>query len=297
MGGGYWDPTAYNSYASTVASKPQAAIFKSRSLNNALDPTQFKVRESKDSADHPESTPIMILADETGSMGYLAEQIIKKDLGVIMAEIYDRKPVPDPHLLAGGVGDAYSDSAPIQVTQFEADIRITDQIADIFIEGNGGGNGGESYIAAWYFAAYKTDTDSFTKRGRKGYIFTIGDEAPHLTLTKDQIKRFFGDNVERDYKASDLLDVVRQSWNVFHLIVKPEGRFTHQPDSWKNLLGENAIVVEDDTKIGEVIVSTIQVIEGASVDDVVSSWSGSTALVVRDAIKDLAKADGDLVAL
>lgn len=299
MGGGFWSPASYTSYSSTVKATPRSALFKSKSLDDYLDPSTFDVRESRDSADHPKSTPIIIASDVTGSMGSLAEQLIKNDLGTIMKEIYDRKPVTDPHILMGAVGDTYWDSAPFQATQFEADMKVVDQIEKFFIEGGGGGNSGESYIAAWYFAAYKTATDSFAKRGKKGYVFTIGDEAPLLTITKDQIKTVFNDVVESDMTAEGLLDVVRQQWNVFHVIVKPHGRFTHEPQRWKDLLGQNVIVIDDISKLGEVIVSTIQIIEGEDLDAVANSWSGSTAVTVRNAVKDLAKfnADGDLISI
>lgn len=47
-------------------------------------------------------------------------------------------------------------------------------------------------------------------------------------------------------------------------------------------------MLSDYTKLSEVIVSAIQVVEGETVDNVSASWSGSTAIVVKNAIKDLA---------
>ena len=78
--------------------------------------------------------------------------------------------------MAMAIGDAECDRAPLQVTQFEADIRLADQLRELWIEGGGGGNRGESYHLPWAFAAMRTSTDCFERRGRKGYLFTIGDE-------------------------------------------------------------------------------------------------------------------------
>jgi hypothetical protein len=203
-----------------------------------------------------------------------------------MKEIYDREPVKDPHVCCMAVGDAISDRSPLQVTQFEADIKLADQMKNFFLEGNGGGNSGESYTLAWYFAAFKTRCDAITKRHRKGYLFTIGDEAPHAVLTRDQIKRFIGDDVEADMESRDLLGTLSANWEVFHLIVKPA--YPEAVTKWRALLGERAIDVSDHEKLAEIIVSTIQIIEGHHADDVVKSWSGDTSLVVADAVKSLA---------
>lgn len=300
MGYTGWDPGGYTSYAKTTAAKPRAAIFTSSGMDPDLDPKNFKVRESRDSTTNPSSTPIIVGVDVTGSMGSLAEQIVKRDLGVIMGEIYDRKPVSDPHILVAGIGDsAAGDRAPIQATQFESDIGITKQIEKVYIEGGGGGNNGEQYILAWYLAGYRTDCDAITKRGQKGFLFTVGDENPLPVLTKAEIEKYFGDTVQDSIKAEDLLDIVKQNWHVFHIIVKPHGRFTHQPDKWIELLGDGVIILQDNSALGEVIVSTMQVINGADKAAVANSWSGSTSLVVADAIKGLVKAGdgGDLVTL
>ncbi len=56
------DPFAY-SQAMTAAAPGQ------RSAHPDLDPTKFRVRESCDSADHPDSRAVAVLFDETGSMG------------------------------------------------------------------------------------------------------------------------------------------------------------------------------------------------------------------------------------
>jgi len=287
MGSSRWDPSDWATHTTKTASQSRAQIFTQRDLHEDLDPARIAVRESCDSPANPLSTPIILAVDETGSMGELAELIIKKDLGIIMQEVYDRKPVTDPHIMCMAVGDAYSDRSPLQVTQFEASIVLADQLKNFHLEGNGGGNGGESYTLAWYFAAFKAKCDAQIKRGRKGYLFTIGDEAPHDKLTKDQIKHFVGVDAESDMETKDLLSIVSQHWEVFHLIIKPA--YPRAVTTWRALLGERAIEVDDHTKLAEVVVSTIQVIEGADADQVASSWSGGTAVTVANAVRGLTK--------
>ena len=290
MGGIRWSDNDWDAYKTSTQTKTRSQIFTQTGLSDDLNPLNFKVRESRDSDANPKSTPIIVACDVTGSMGYLSEQIVKNGLGVIMKEIYDRKPVTDPHVMCAATGDVMSDHAPIQMTQFEAGVAaLTSQVEKIYLEGNGGGNGGESYNTVWYGAAFRTSCDSQAKRGKKGYLFTIGDEPPHRVLSKDAIKRFFGDDVERDLTSEELRDVVNQNWHVFHLLV---GNYSGSVSRWRDLLGERAIPVSDVSKLAEVIVSTIQVIEGHDVADVVGSWSGDTSVVVRNAVSGLRAAGG-----
>lgn len=289
MGDGRWDASQWTRYASDVAAKPREAIFRSSGIAPDLDPLHIELRESIDSVSNPNSTPVMVFVDVTGSMGHLAETIVKKGLGVIMREIYDRDPIPDPHVLCGAVGDAFADAAPLQVTQFEAEVhKLLPQVERIWIEGGGGGNGGESYAAAWWFAAHKTRCDASRKRGRKGYLFTIGDEKPHPQLTRDQIVSQLGGASEGDVRLLDLHKLVTRHWNVFHLIT-PTGTTDEQNAvrAWRDVLGERAIEVDDHEALAEVIVSTIQVVEGADPAAVAGSWAGQTSRIVHKAIARL----------
>ncbi len=160
MGHARWDASAWGSYIKTNAGKSRAELFNRREIAGNLNPAEISVRESRDSAHNPKATPIIVGVDVTGSMGSLAEMLVKRGLKPLFEEILDRKPVTDPHVMAMAVGDAWCDRAPLQVTQFEADIRVAEQIQDIWIEGGGGGNAFESYNLPWYFAAMKTATDA-----------------------------------------------------------------------------------------------------------------------------------------
>lgn len=246
-----------------------------------LDPAKFKKRECVASEANPNPTPIIIACDETGSMGRYAEQLIKHDIGVVMKKIYDRKPVPDPQIMAVALGDAYFDSSPIQATQFEASIAIAKQVENFYLEGGGGSNQGESYPLAWILAAYKTKCDSIRQRKGRGFLFTIGDECPLPKITKDQIRKFLVLEAQCDMDARILLDAVQKDWHVFHLIVKP---VCSQPvvDTWKEWLGQNAIVINDTTKLAEGIVALIQLVKSGDPDEVVGSWSGVSE--VRDIV-------------
>jgi hypothetical protein len=292
MGGGTFDPGAYRAYTSTTTGKSTAEVFTSRGMNAKLDPKGVKVRESRDSGDSPHATPIIVALDVTGSMGMLADVIARKGLGILFEAILARKPVTNPHLMFMAFGDATCDSAPLQVSQFEADNRIVEQLTEIYLEGNGGGNGHESYEFPWYFAAQHTVHDSLVKRGKRGYLFTVGDEPIGPGLKKAQLDRFLADGAERDFSTMECLEAAQRMYDCYHIVIK-EGNFARGNlggvlATWQPLLGQHVIQLDDHTKLSETIVSAIEVAEGRDADASAAGW-GTSASVVLDAVKNLPK--------
>lgn len=290
----------WTAYSSTTSTKSRAEIFTSRNINADMDPMGVRMREARDSDLNPESTPIIIAADVTGSMGYLAEHIVKNGLTTLFTEIYDRKPVTDPQIMAMAIGDATQwDTAPFQIGQFEADLTAAQWLEKIYIEGGGGGNGFESYDLPYYFAAFHTATDAFEKRNQKGYIFTLGDEQAPPATTIDSIKKVLdenGDGMEVDMPFKDVIERASKMYHCFHIMIGEGSYARSRPevvkDTWREVLGQNAVWLEDHTKLAETIVSIIQITNGADKDEVTKSWSGDTSMVVANAVKDL-KAPGD----
>jgi len=284
----------WTTYSSTTSTKTRSQIFTSSGLHADMDPRGVTMREARDSDLNPESTPIIIATDVTGSMGYLAEHIVKEGLATLFKEIYERKPVTDPQVMPMAVGDAVMfDKAPFQIGQFEADLVAAEWLEKIYIEGNGGGNGFESYDLPYYFGAFHTSTDAFEKRNKKGYIFTIGDEeAPPMTSV-DAVRKVMGDSaaIEVDMPFIEILERASKMYHCFHIMIAEGSHARWKPDrvktTWREALGERAVWLEDHEKLAETIVSIIQVVNGADKADVAKSWSGDTSLVVADAIKDL----------
>ena len=258
-------------------------LYKSREMQSWLNPYRVAYRESMDSMDNPASTAIIIGLDVTGSMGYLSEEIAKNALNRTMLEIYEKNPVTNPHIMFQAIGDSKSDRAPLQVTQFEADIRIAEQLLDVYFEGRGGGNGGESYLLSWYFASRHTKIDCYDKRKKKGFLFTIGDECCHADLTAEEIDRVFGEK-SKDCMAVDLYREASEKYEIFHIVMKA-GSYKHQRsgENWKELIGNRAIELdpEDLDILPELLVGLMQRVNGMSVDEVVGQWSGKASEVVK----------------
>lgn len=292
MGGGTFDPGAYRAYAETTVGKTTHEVYTSRSMHKDLDPKGVKVRESRDSVDNPNSTPLIVGVDVTGSMGMIADVIARKGLGTLFTGILDRKPISDPHVMFMAIGDANHDRAPLQVSQFEADKRIIEQLTNIYLEGGGGGNSFESYNLPWYFSAFHTVHDSMEKRGKRGYLFTVGDEEAPKALTRAQIKQFIGDDTEVELSPLETLQLAQRLYDVYHVVIE-EGNHARMArkqvvDSWTALLGQRVICLADHTKLAETIVSAIEVAEGRDAADSASGW-GSGSTIIHDAVKNLPK--------
>lgn len=313
MGYTRYDASDWGSYATSTSTMTHHD-YAARSLATQLDPTKFGFRECVASVANPNPTPIMVAVDVSGSMGILAESIRRGTGDIVFPELLKRAStlapgadarrttgsfVSDPSLMCLAVGDFQYDRAPIQATQFENDpVTLGKQIEALYLEGGGGGNAHESYLGPWYLAAMRTRCDAFSspKSPRKGFIFTLGDEEPQMVLRTTEVKRFFGDDIARDLSASELLGIVRRNWEVFHLMVEEGSHFrsygSQVTEKWRALLGQNALRLTDHTKAAEVIVSAIEAVAGRDADAIVKSWSGKTALVVRDAIGGLTKRGG-----
>ena len=190
-------------------------LFKNKKMLDKFNPKFIGMREARDNDEHPNSTPIAIGVDVTGSMGYLSEEIVKNSLNELMKKLYASNIIPDPQLMFAAIGDV-SDSAPLQVTQFESDIRIAEQLLELWLEGKGG-DIPEDYSLFWYFLAHHTDTDSMKKRGKKGFAFTIGDASNHNDLKASDIKAIFGDDVQCDMTAEQVADETLNTYELFHI--------------------------------------------------------------------------------
>lgn len=285
MGGGSWTApdtqASVRSYTKSVANTTSVnQVFRKSSLSEILNPKGVIMRESCDDAEKPESTPIIVGLDVTGSMGSIAMHIAKQGLDDIMTSIFEREPVTNPQVMFMGIGDALYDDAPLQVSQFEADFRIVEQLSNLYVERGGGGNDTESYDLPWYFAAHHTKIDSFEKRGQKGYIFTMGDETAPEVLRARDLNRIMGTNLQQDVDSVDSLRLASEKYHVFHLIIE-EGycartHFKRVKDSWQQLMHNRAIFVDNYYNVSQIIISVIQVSEGADPEQVANSWDDAS---------------------
>ena len=232
MGGGTVSHTSFRSYADTRGydydidtGRMRGQSYTARRLDKALDPKNFKVRECCNSEEHPNTIPVILALDVTGSMGEACSEVAAA-LGSITTGLYEK--FKDVEFCIMGIGDLAYDHAPIQMSQFESDIRIAESLDKVWMEKGGGGNNFESYTAAWYMGLHHTKLDCW-KQGRKGIIITMGDEPLNPYLPVQYLKGVLSScTAQADVETGELYKEASEKFDIFHIAVDS----VHDSYSW-----------------------------------------------------------------
>lgn len=264
--------------------KSENEIFTRRSIDPRFDPKFIAKREARDSEDHPNSTPIILGLDVTGSMGYLSNQIARTSLNETMLKLYSTNAIEDPSLLFAAYGDC-NDEGVLQVTQFESDIRIAEQLMELWLEN--GGNGKVTPTLLWHFAGTRTSLDADEKHGKKGFLITIGDDAEcrNDEYSDAAFKRIFPGETVKSAKA--MLEEAQKKFEVLHIALSNSG--TSIPDTFEKLVPGHVIAMDkqDVEFLPEVIISSMQIVNGVDKAQSINQWSELARPVVANALKNL----------
>lgn len=250
-----------------------------------MNPHGVRVRESCDSEAHPHSHAVAVLFDVTGSMQGVP-RILQARLPRLMGLLIRRGYLDHPQILIGAIGDATCDAAPLQVGQFESGNEIEGDLGRLYLEGGGGGHLTESYELALYFMARHTAIDCHAKRGRRGYLFVIGDEIPYPVVERKEVRAWIGDNLQRNIPVEEVVAELQQTYDVYHVLPRMTSNWNNRlvRRRWVELLGQNALRLEEPAGICELIASTVGVAERkVDLDDVIDDLqeAGSPAAVAR----------------
>lgn len=237
---------SFDAHAALTAGRTNQAgteIFRQTQCHPLMNPQGIKVRECRDSAEHPESLGIAFALDVTGSMGDIPELLARKELPSFM-RLLNACGIAHPQLMFLMIGDATSDGAALQVGQFESTAELMDQwLTWSYLEGGGGGTGEESYELAFYIAAQHTDMDNWVKRRNKGYLFLTGDELPYPAVSRHQIEALVGEKLDEDIPIEEVIAAAAETYHVFFLIPDLHRRRGCEP-RWRQLLGDHTICME-----------------------------------------------------
>lgn len=279
MGCGSFDRTSFATYSRSVGKsyddetgRVKGQEYTMRRLNEQLNPKNV-VRECCNSEEHPNTIPIILALDVTGSMGNACKETAEA-LGNIMETLY--KKFKDVQIMVMGIGDLAYDNAPIQISQFESDVRIAEWLDKIFMEHGGGGNSYESYTAAWYMGLRHTKLDAYDKQGRKGIIITMGDEPMNPYLPMYELSKVTGDNLQSNVETDDLYKMASEKFDIYHIAVDdPKDSYRWFKDRIKETFGQ---------LLGQkYMVSTIQKL-GATICECVEKSINSSNLLLGENI-------------
>jgi len=261
MGYGNYSHQAHVAMTSARAKAPPREVFKQSKCHELLNPLGVKMRESRDSEAHPNSVGVIFALDVSGSMGDIPKKLATQTLPPFMKAMMDAG-VPDPQVLFMGIGNASSDSAPLQIGQFESTEKLMDQwLTWLYLEGGGSG-GNESYELAMYFAARHTALDCYQKRGRRGYLFITGDEPPNPLVNRNQVKRLIGDDLDEDIPLAMIIEEAQRTYEPFYLIPDP-ARGNQVGRAWRDVLGDRVVVMEGPNDTSYVAAGLVSLLEGA----------------------------------
>ena len=243
MGHGNYSYAAHAALIADRSAQPGVEVFTQRGTHALMNPKGLKVRESRDNADHPNSLGILFALDVTGSMGDIPEALARRELPTFMKLLTDCH-VTDPQLLFMAIGDATSDSAPLQIGQFESTAELMDQwLTWSYLERGGGGTGEESYELAFYVVAQHIDMDCWVKRRKKGYLFMTGDELPYPAVSRHQIEALIGEKLDEDIPIEEAIAAAAETCHLFFLIPDAQRRRRCEP-RWRELLGDHVICMD-----------------------------------------------------
>lgn len=269
MGYGNYSHEAHEALLHGRKVLPSQQVFQQRRCHPLMDPKGVRLRESLDSADHPQSLGVVFALDVTGSMGDIPRLLATEQLPKFM-KVLDGCKVPDPQLLFLAVGDATSDRSPLQVGQFESTAELMDQwLTWCHLEGGGGGSGEESYELALYFLALHTRMDCWTKRQKRGYLFMTGDEKPYPILSRHVVETVTGDRLDDDLKVEEVVAELQKTFIPFFIIPDHDRRGGCER-AWRDLLGDHVLCMESPADICFVTAGALLLSEG-----LVRTWVSS----------------------
>ena len=271
-----YTPTEWASIRSRCrfdAVKDASELFKASCASSVFDSRYAGIRESRDADNDHSSTPLIIGFDVTGGNDFIAKALVTH---IVNELIFLRSGCISGgcmHFMFAGIGDITNDMTPLQVTDFRSDIGLYDDLMRINLEKGGSGDG-VSYNLLWYYASRHIRSDHFEKRGRKGFLFTIGTNACRQGLSVVDIGRTCGDDISESLTNNDLFSMAEQQFNVFHIHLADGSAKSKQVfNKWREEHPTHVteIKAEDIDLLPELIASIMTYVAGGDVQSIMKS--------------------------
>lgn len=193
-------------------------------------------------------TPLIIWVDVTGSMGQWPATIFSK-LPYLDHEVKTEYLGADTEVCFGAVGDAHSDSYPLQVQSFTKGTDMAKKLEELVIEGNGGGQHKESYELAALYTLHNIETPRAVE---KPIVIFIGDEMAYDFVSVTEAKSHAKVKLASAMSTKDIFKNLADRFSPY-LILKAykmgEAPINHEIERfWVNLMGRDRIAYLDDAQ-------------------------------------------------
>ena len=241
-----WQGSQNYNYGSARARYDQTAaaagLTGSRTYTRRTEPDTTLTNARGKTISSNSTDPIIIGIDETGSMASWP------------GEIFDRLPLfcqtlwkyrPNAEFAICALGDAYSDRYALQVTDFTRDPKELEvRVKALGCEGNGGGQGKESYELFGYYMLNKCLTPNATSP----FLIIYGDEDFYPEVDPQQVRHYIGDRQEAPIPAQQVWQSLQQRFNIYRMH-KPYDSGSGNSQiiaSWESALGQERVIKMQD---------------------------------------------------
>ncbi len=210
--------------------------------------------------------PLVIAVDVTGSMREFPGIIFEK-----LCILYNEVMLFLPEALKesfeisfAAIGDAYSDHAPVQVTDFASGKELDLNIKTLYPEGGGGGQARETYELIAYFYARHCNLVDPLDHPRPLFIF-VGDEGFYAKVNREHVRTYISteDKLRSDLISEDVFNALKQKFNVYMLRIlygSPEDE-KDIDNKWRKVLGDkHVLIMQDPKRIVDTIIGIVATI-------------------------------------
>jgi hypothetical protein len=178
--------------------------------------------------------------------------------GQIMIQQY----LQEPAISFCAIGDAKTDKAPIQITEFGQGKEIDEQISKVFLEGGGGNNAVESYELAAYF--YNSNCE--LSNCELPFFFVTGDEGFYDHPDSNMIAKVFDRHPKTSLKGTDEFRKLCKKFNVFHIkkAYKNQSKDDIIEKQWMNAVGEEHVLfIKNPKAVVDIMLGAIALTSGS----------------------------------
>lgn len=244
-----YDPGPWTGYDFKSARADYDA-YVGRSYDDAVEAGKTTKDLIPESITSNSSAPVIIVIDETGSMGDWPATI-KSKLPYLDNEMREYLG-EDAEICFMAIGDAHNNEKyALQVRPFAKGTEMASRLEELIFEGQGGSQTYETYELAALYALYKVNIPNAVKP----IIIFLGDEQFYDVVDREHARNLVGVNLEKVLTAEALFKALKDKYAVYH-IRKPYGCYydsdagsnnrTNEIDArvtaaWTRVLGEDHI--------------------------------------------------------